>query len=128
PAFSLPKALEKIQLFMEKARMSPVPPHSACGYMQVKATSSSGMRWQSTLQEFGLMEADGRGKDKALKATELARVLVKHPDKQSEEYRQALHAAALAPNIHKRVWGLRGPDGHLPPDESLRWKLCGQEW
>jgi hypothetical protein len=128
PAFSLPKALEKIELFMAKARMSPVPPHVACDYMKVKATSSSGMRWQAALQEFGLLMAEGRGKDKTLKATEIARILVKHPDKSSEEFRQALRNAALAPSIHQRVWALRAEDGHLPPDESLRWTLCGQEW
>jgi hypothetical protein len=96
--------------------------------MKVKATSSSGMRWQAALQEFGLLMAEGRGKDKTLKATEIARILVKHPDKSSEEFRQALRNAALAPSIHQRVWALRAEDGHLPPDESLRWTLCGQEW
>src|SRR5258707_323295 len=122
PSVSLVKAIELAGRLYEQNRMATVAGAVACKLWGVKITSSSGMRLLSAMQAFGLIEVQGAGDARAVKLTDRSRVLARHPDRSSAEYRDALRAAAQAPKLHAELLAKYGASG-LPSDEALRWAL-----
>jgi hypothetical protein len=69
----------------------------------------------STLKQFGLLEDTGRGADRQIKITELAKdILVR--DENSSERTSFIKTAALTPAIHAELWQKYG--GNLPVSDS----------
>jgi len=121
PAFALPEAIEKARKLMEEENAALVPASVALQHWGYSAKSSSGLRTIATMLEYGLVDDQGAGSDKKLRASERARLLVRHPDRSSGEYLAALKSAALAPASFKAVYEAY-PDG-LPTDSTLAWEL-----
>lgn len=122
PVISLGKGIELATKLYAQDHSTAVPVSVACGHWGVKITSSSGMRLVSAMQSYGLIEIVGAGAAKKLKLTERGLILVRHPDKASVAYRDALREAALAPKIHEEIWNEYEATG-LPSTQSLHWSL-----
>lgn len=122
PAFSLKDAIEKARLLYEKVGNTKVSAFVVVSYWGYSEKSSSGLRAIATMADFGLVSVDGTGDAKRIGISDLGRILVRHPDSQSEEYRDALVKAAMSPKIHRDLRehfssGLPNDDG------ALAWEL-----
>jgi hypothetical protein len=122
PAFSLREALEKIESLYKKGERQWVPVEVAMKFWGYTSKSSSGSRCVATLLSFGLIETSGGGNSRRLRLSDDGHLLLKHPDREGEEYLRVLQAAALAPQIHQAIWDHFGQKG-LPPDDILVWEL-----
>ena len=122
PAFSLKDAVGKVRTLLEAERGAAVPVPVALGHWDLSPTSSTGKRCLATLLAFGLLDEEGTGADKRVRISVSGRILARHPDQSSAEYRKALQEAALRPSIHKRVWD-RYKDQGFPSSDTLAWDL-----
>lgn len=121
PAFSLVVALEKAESFFRKNGRTSVPAAVACTQWDVKITSGTGLRLISTMLAFGLVVEGGVTGKKSLRISDRAFVLLRHPDKTSAEFQEALRDAALSPRIHFEV--AEHYKEHWPEDGVLGWEL-----
>jgi hypothetical protein len=121
PAFSLAEAIEKARKLMEEENATLVPASVALEHWGYSAKSSSGLRTIASMLEYGLVDDQGAGSEKKVRASERARLLVRHPDHSSDEYVSALKDAALSPAIFRAIYEAY-PDG-LPTDATLTWEL-----
>lgn len=123
PAFSLADAIERARKLWEFEKTGSVPVALALSHWGYTPKSSSGARCLSTMLAFELIEDVGKGDQKMVRLSERGRLLVRHPDPESDEYQSAIRSAALAPRMHREVWEFVQSNGTWPSDKALRWKL-----
>lgn len=125
PAFPLEDAVERAKQMYAKANRHAVAVPVACDAWGVSPNSGTGQRVISTMVEFGLVEAIGRGEGKRLRLSDHGHTLAAHHDSQSEQYLRAAREVALTPSAHRRVWEHFG--GDIPNDDgAVGWEL--QQW
>ena len=119
PASDLEVAIERVRALHSEDGFNWTPVSVACNHWNLKSTSSSGIRALAALLQYGLLDEEGKGKDRRVRLSELAkRILRPHP---SPERVKAMQEAALKPSIFNELWEKHG--SNLPSDKTLRWEL-----
>lgn len=120
PAFGLPEAIQKAQVFYDLEGFSDAPPSVAIEHWGYSGKSSSGLRALAALLHYGLLDEEGTGEDRRVRLSELARAILS-PDVSEGDRQRALTTAALNPKIYRTLWDRYGPN--LPSDTNLSFAL-----
>ncbi len=72
-----------------------------CGY---GPNSSGGIQTEAALKQFGLLQIDGRGKERRLRLSKLAIRLASDRALDSSERHKLTQQAAVNPKIHRELW------------------------
>lgn len=115
PFIPLQKAVERAEQLrdanMARLFASPLSIYKVWGW---SGDSGNARQTLAALNQFGLVEYEGRGDDRQVGLSDLARRIVLDKVPGSQERAAALREAALSPAIHARLWEEYGPS--LPPD------------
>lgn len=122
PSMSLKKALERVRLLSSKEGANYTPTSIALKHWNYSLKSSTGIRAVSALNQFGLLDDQGRGNERRIRSSKLATTILEHPD--TKERKEAIKEAALRPTLYKEIW--ERFDGNLPSIETLKWDLTGE--
>ena len=122
PIYSLQEAIDKVQLLKQAEGASWTPTDIAIKHWGLSLKGSTGLRTLGALDQFGLLEDEGTGKNRRIRPSVLAGRILGHPGK--EERRKALQEAALNPPLYQEIWSRH--KGQLPSDDNLRWDLTGK--
>lgn len=118
PFIPLEKAVERVQrLFdagLSRQAFAPASFYKAWGY---EKESGNARQIMAALNYFGLLDYKGRGKDRKVELTRLARRLILDKVPNSAERLAALREAALMPTVYRKLFDQFGPD--LVPDYAM---------
>lgn len=114
PVFPLDKAIDIARKLHEKYYRAAVPMPVAMTYLGYSAKSSSGLQVTAALLAYGLIIAEGSGKGKRIKISDLAFTILKSPNQTERE--TAIKCAAMNPSIFK---GMMEKYGNQIPDENI---------
>lgn len=120
PVMTLEQAIEKARAFHREERKSAAPVVSAIRHFGYSETSSGGRQTVATLIQFGLMEDEGRKENRHVRLTDRALTLLL-AEPASEEFSEALRAAAYSPRIYEHLLGKWSVD--LPSDTTMAYYL-----
>jgi len=105
PYISLDKAIERAeQISAAGASKSAMPPETFYKIWKLGAKSSGARAVMAALNQFGLVDYVGRGKDRKVIMSDLARKIVLDKVPGSENKKKAIKQAALTPDIHADLW------------------------
>ena len=108
PFIPLGKALERIKAMEEKHKQFPTAPETLAGTWSLTPKSSSFLQTISAVKAFGLLEDSGRGAERRLKVSDLARrILV---DAREGPRDQAIREAATKPKLLREFYAEWGSD------------------
>lgn len=107
PAIDLESGIQRARTLKEKGGTGDyyLPFHSALSFWGYAPKSSNGWLILAALKKYGLLDDRGTGKDREVKLSKLAQVILfyeNHP--LSKEYIEAVREAALTPPIHSELW------------------------
>jgi hypothetical protein len=114
PSMSLPDAVGKLHGLYDAMKRHSVGVESIAAAMKLKYTSSTGKLALAALRAYGLLDDDSKG---MAKLSERALDIIDYGEG-SPYWKRAIQDAALAPNMHRTLWGRYGAD--LPGDDELR--------
>lgn len=118
PNIDLPKALQRAQQLWDRAGKHAAPLESALKAWGYSAKSSGGLQTVSSLKQYGLIEDSGTGWGREVVLTKAAQeLLVYGANKESQEFKERVKAAALRPKVHAKLWQKYG--GELPDDSVM---------
>jgi hypothetical protein len=116
PAISLKRAVERAKELNEKYKRSLVPEGLAHVHWGYKPFSSGAQQTTAALRAFGLLDVDGKGKDRKVRVSESAfRIMMNSSDRA-----ELLKKAALSPAIHDELWKKYTADGGIPEPEIIK--------
>ena len=120
PYIPLDKAVERVeQIHRAGGTRQTLPPETFYEVWDLGSQSSGARQTMAALNHFGLVEYLGRGEDRKVKLSDLARKIVLDLRSGSPERIKALQEAALAPAIHKELHERFGDSALLPADVVL---------
>lgn len=125
PAFSLPKALKKIEDYYRAEGRNEAFLSVALSHWGYKETSGSGLKAVAALSSFGLVDVTGKGTNRKVKLSELALRIVLDKREVSADREQSIRSAALKPKIHQKLWNYWKSD--LPSPGNMRHHLIFDE-
>ncbi|HVP38133.1 MAG TPA: hypothetical protein VMS93_03010 [Candidatus Saccharimonadales bacterium] len=115
PALNLEKAVGKAKELYEKEKQFAVPLAAAMKDWGLAIGGSVGDQCLAALKAYGLIVVTGTGDGRMVKVSDAAfRIIMESDDRDV-----LLKQAALAPALHRDVWGKYGGRG-LPSDEALK--------
>ena len=117
PAIDLGAAIKRLEEFHGEANEYPVLVTTACDVWRLSHGSGTANRLISTLLQFGLLEAVGKGKARQVCVTERGRMIATDPEGVTGERVSAIYKAALEPPVYRKVWDQWGPT--LPNDRMI---------
>jgi len=115
PSVDLKTLADKLPEVFKIIKRHAVGVDLAVKYLGYSYSSSTGKLALAAMRAFGLYENDGTGMVKL--TTRGLDIAVDYP-RESDQWWRAVKQAALAPNIHARLWKRYGAS--LPPDDELR--------
>ena len=105
PYIPLQKAVERVQKIADAGvGKNPYPPETFYKLWGFGAQSSGARQTMAALNHFGLVQYVGRGKDRKVMLSDLARRIVMDKVPNSAARQKALREAALVPPIHADMW------------------------
>lgn len=117
PFIPLEKAVERTEkIAAAGAGKSPYPPEIYYKLWGYGAQSSGSRQTLAALKHFGLVKYVGRGKERRVVLSDLARKIVMDKVPNSPARKKALQEAALVPPIHADLWE---KFGHILPDDVV---------
>lgn len=115
PFISLPKAIERVEELRDanltRVATSPISLYRVWGW---SGDHGAARQTLAALNHFGLVEYVGRGDDRQVELSDLARRIVLDRVPNSTERAAAVKEAALTPPIHQKLWDKYRHE--LPPD------------
>jgi hypothetical protein len=118
PTFDLRTAVERCRTLFGAIGRHSVGAAVVVQNLGFSAKSSSGLKALAALRAFGLLEDVKEGGDVRVRLSERALDIVVDYSSGQAEWTRAVHAAALAPAIHRELWNRY--DRRIPPDDELR--------
>jgi hypothetical protein len=119
PALNLESAIARAKQLHDKERTYATPVETVAGYFGYGSLSGAATAAIAALKKYGLLEDEGSGNQRKAKLSQLAEVILQHPDEAAR--RAAIREAALRPPIHRELWDKYRDQ--LPSDSNLRWEL-----
>lgn len=117
PYVALEKAVEKTEKIASAGvGKAPYPPETFYKLWGSGAQSSGSRQTMAALNHFGLVQYVGRGKERKVMLSDLARRIVMDKIPNSPARVKALQEAALKPPIHSDLWKKYG---HILPDDIV---------
>ena len=117
PFIDLERAIERAEQIAAKgAERSKMPPETFYKLWSYGAKSSGARQTMAAMNYYGLVEYVGRGTDRRVTLTDLARRIVLDKRPNSEERARAIATAALEPPIFSELYAQYGP---LLPDKVV---------
>jgi len=95
------------------------PVATVVGHWGYKSLNGAALGTVAALKKYGLLDYEGSGDRRKAKLSQLAEVILVHPDEDSR--RLAIREAALLPPVHRELWEKYGDQ--LPSDSTLKWEL-----
>lgn len=117
PVIDLKEALERANVLQSSERFQPMPVEIALNHWGYKKLSSKGMRVLAALIQFGLLEAEGTGAARKVHLSQLARVIMSHPEE--PQRKAAIQGAALKPSLYREIYEKHSGAS----DATLQWEL-----
>ena len=118
PSLSLQDAIEKAKVVWTQEKRNAAPLEALALDWGLKAKSSTGLLYSSTLKKYGLLEEVEGGKDRSMKLTQAALNIILNDQHDSAEYINLLKQCALSPKIYADLW--QKYNGDLPSDANLK--------
>ncbi len=126
PFVDIQAAISRAKVLYDRYDDHYIPVDEVAGLWGMSNTSSSVVKILGALSQFGLINDKGKGRGREVKLTDRAVDIFTYPER-SAERSAALQKAALAPKIHKEIWGRFQKDGVLPTtDDAIRIYLTRQ--
>lgn len=119
PAISLETAIQRARQLYEKERRYPTAVTTVATHWGYRSLNGPAAQTVAALKRYGLVEDEGSADDRKVKLSELADVILVHPDTAARK--AAIQDAALRPAIHREMWDKYHND--LPSDTNLLWEL-----
>ena len=119
PAINLETAIQRARQLHARERQHPTPVATIAAHWNYKSLNGPGSQTLAALKKYGLIEDEGAGSERKARLSELADVILAHPD--GEHQQAAIREAALRPAMHRELWEKYHDD--LPSDRNLRWEL-----
>lgn len=119
PAINLETAIQRARQLYDKERHYLTPVTTIAAHWGYRSLNGPAAQTIAALKRYGLMDDEGASEDRKAKLSELADVILIHPDEARR--REAIQEAALRPAIHRELWDKY--HDHLPSDQSLQWEL-----
>ena len=108
PMFDLGKAVERATELHAKASAHSVGVQVLAEAWGMKSVDGKVWRTAASLIQYGLLQDFGTGRTRKFQITDSAKRIILDADPDSERRATAIKNAALAPMIHKELWGLYG--------------------
>ena len=121
PAMSLPQALGRVSAIYQVAKKHPLPVEQMHDVLGFSSNSGPAKKTAASLMQFGLLEAEGRGEERALRLTERALRIERDKDEKSSDRLAAIREAAEQPRVFKDLKEHYGTD--LPASEIVETHL-----
>jgi hypothetical protein len=119
PSLNLESAISRARLLYGKERTYATPVATVASYWGYSSLSGASLGAIAALKKYGLLEDEGSGNQRRAKLSQLAEVVLQHPDEATR--RAAIRQAALRPAVHRELW--EKYRDQLPSDSNLRWEL-----
>ena len=120
PSISLETAIQRAEIIKKSEGWHAAPVDVVLSHWSYSAGSGAGLVQVAALKKYGLLEDSGRGDDRQVQLTSLAKdILVWHDERERLE---AIRIAARSPKLYADVLA-QWPD-RLPSDAALRVYLC----
>lgn len=119
PSINLETAIQRARQLYDKERHYLTPVTTIASHWGYRSLNGPAMGAIAALKKYGLLDEEGAGEDRKAKLSELADVILVHPDEAKRT--AAIREAALRPPIHRDMW--EKYHDHLPSDQSLLWEL-----
>jgi hypothetical protein len=119
PSINLETAIQRARQLYDKERHYLTPVTTIASHWGYRSLNGAAVGAIAALNKYGLLDYEGAGEDRKAKLSELADVILVHPDEAKQK--AAIREAALRPPTHREMWEKYHED--LPPDDNLRWEL-----
>jgi hypothetical protein len=119
PSINLETAIQRARLLHDKERTYPTPIATVAAHWSYSSLNGAALGAIAALKKYGLLDDEGSGNQRKAKLSQLAEVILVHPD--DAVRRTAIAEAALRPSVHRELW--EKYHDQLPSDSSLRWEL-----
>jgi hypothetical protein len=119
PAIPLETAIQRARQLHEKERTYATPVATVAAHWGYSSMNGAALGAIAALKKYGLLDYEGSGDQRKAKLSQLAEVILQHPD--DAVRRNAVAEAALRPALHRELWDKYGDQ--LPSDSNLRWEL-----
>jgi hypothetical protein len=117
PVIGLRATLNRSAQLYKKYKRNWIPINLAHKEWEYKEHSGTGNQVVSALRAFGLIEIEGREKERRIRLTDLAYRIFTHPTSNTPDWFALLKKAALEPPLYAELWGKWGGDEF--PDNDL---------
>jgi hypothetical protein len=121
PFINLETAINRAKQFYDKEQRNAANISVATKHWGFVEASSNGWSTVAALISFGLMQDEGTGDRRIVRLTQSALRILLDGRHDSAERAELIKSAALAPKIHRQLWGKWGTG--LPSDAQLRHTL-----
>lgn len=120
PSINLETAIQRARQLHSKERLHPTNVTTiAVEHWGYKSLNGPAAQALAALKKYGLIHDEGAGVSRKARLTDLADVILVHPDEAMRK--SAIREAALKPTMHRELWDKYQED--LPSDSNLRWEL-----
>lgn len=126
PFISLKVAIDRVQELHKIEGSNAVNTKLAAQHWGYKEKSSGGLRTVAALSAFGLVEASGKGGDRSIKVSKLARDIILDEREDSSERDEHIKTAATKPKIFNEMWQKWSESG-LPSDANITYFLMSEK-
>jgi hypothetical protein len=119
PSINLETAIQKARQLDDKERNYATPVATVAAHFGYGSLNGAALGAIAALKKYGLIDDEGSGPQRKARLSQLAEVILKHPDEAVRK--TAIAEAALRPPLHRELW-----DKYhelLPSDSNLRWEL-----
>lgn len=119
PSISLETAIQRARQLYDKERRHLTPVATVASHWGYRSLNGAALGAIAALKKYGLLDEEGASDDRKVKLSELADVILIHPDEAQQK--AAIREAALRPSIHREMW--EKYHDQLPSDQNLLWEL-----
>jgi hypothetical protein len=120
PAINLETAIQRARQLYDKERRHLTPVTTIAAHWGYSSLNGPAFGAIAALKKYGLLDDEGAGEERKAKLSELADVILIHPN--DEKRKAAIREAALRPPIHREMWE-KYHDDDLPSEQNLLWEL-----
>src|SRR6266566_2450697 len=119
PSINLETAIQRARQLYDKERHYLTPMSTIASHWGYRSLNGAAVGAIAALKKYGLLDQEGAGQDRKAKLSELADVILVHPDEVKRK--AAIREAALRPPTHREMW--EKYHNHLPSEQNLLWEL-----
>lgn len=126
PFISLKVAIDRVRELYKMEGTNVVNAKLAARHWGYKEKSSGGLRTVAALSAFGLVEVSGKGSDRSIKISRLARNIILDEREDSSERDEHIKTTATKPKIFNEMWQKWSESG-LPSDANITYFLMSEK-